>query len=306
MSLQSQNNIRDAAYASISSISKKWPDLIQEDVAKTFIDLATKIGDFDHYKYFPEAAKKIITEIQSTHGLSATKTFTRGILLHAIIDLIEKKSLEGLPATILKHQSMHLYRIANDTETESDWLDISHDIFQKEFGITTLRLFSAGAQLIDVRCGIPRSILLKNGLGNVYKNLALMIKLGGFKPFFQIHTHKLNLDQFHEEGWNECYRGCAELYEIIPKSLGMFGSSWFYDPALDSISPRLNYLRQTPIEGGANLIFYSEGGDAIDNSIATSSTRRELYEAGKYMPKSYMLIWGKEAQKKWALDNTEK
>jgi hypothetical protein len=80
----------------------------------------------------------------------------------------------------------------------------------------------------------------------------------------------------------------------------MFGASWFYDPALDEISPRLGYLRKTPIAGGAFFI----QGDATEedkrNALSTSSTRQKLYDEGKYIPRSHMLIWGKNDQINWA------
>ena len=59
------------------------------------------------------------------------------------------------------------------------------------------------------------------------------------------------------------------------------------------MSPRLGYLRDTPVDGGARLFFFEEGGSSISNSLSTSPTRRKLYDEGKYMPKSYMLVWGK-------------
>ena len=45
--------------------------------------------------------------------------------------------------------------------------------------------------------------------------------MGGFRPYFQIHTHQFMLDAFNEAGWEECYRCCAELYAVHPEVLGM-------------------------------------------------------------------------------------
>jgi len=298
-------DIRDAANAALRSVEEKWGNVVQVNLTKRFIAAATLVGDLDHYKFFPEAASQLIELVCSEHGIAGQQAFLRAVLLQAVLTLIETKSLDKLPPKISHYQRFHLYRIANDATTDMDWLDISHDYFHKEFGLATLRLYAAGAQLIDVRCGIPRSILFAQGIAEFPIRLLKMLKLGGFKPYFQIHTHKLNLDQFNEKGWNECYRGCAELYALYPKSLGMFGSSWFYDPALEEISPRLGYLRNIPVEGGAALMFYSEGGDAIGDSTATSPSRRELYEAGRYMPKSYMLIWGRDSQINWAYSHRD-
>ena len=145
--------------------------------------------------------------------------------------------------------------------------------------------------------------MFKEGLAGVPTNLLKFARLGGFKPYVQIHTHLSYLDEFNEEGWNECYRCCADLCRVRPELLGMFGSSWFYDPVLADISPRLDYLREIPVKGGAELLFVEEGGGAVGNALSTSPSRRKLHEEGKYMPKSYMLAWGRKAQMAWAERN---
>ena len=294
------SDIRDAAYASSASIPEKWRAIFTENTRKRFIAIATNLGKLDHYKFFPQAAKDMVESIRSEHGVIAVHALMRSVLLQAIIALIDNRSLDKLPPRVLQYQRKHLYRIAKDSRCDLDWLDISHDLFHKEFGLTTLRLFAAGAQLVDIRCGIPRSVLFNQGLGNLPKRLWTMAGLGGFKPYFQLHTHSFNLDQFHEQGWNECYRCCAELYALYPQALGMFGSSWFFDPALELISPRLSYLRKIPGAGGAHFMSDTEGRDTINNALSTSATRRDLYEKGQYNPIEYMLIWGRKAQITWA------
>ena len=42
-----------------------------------------------------------------------------------------------------------------------------------------------------------------------------------------------------EDGWNEAWATAAELCRGRPELAGMIGSSWFYDPPLTEISPRL-------------------------------------------------------------------
>jgi hypothetical protein len=226
--------------------------------------------------------------------------FLKAAIMQGLLETLLSERFAQLPLRVRSQQIRQMQRIVADGNDIADWLRVDHDIFYKEFGIATLRLYVAGAQLVDYRCGIPRSILFKGGINAFPKNVAGMLRLGGFRTYFQIHTHKLMLDSFNEEGWNECYLCCAELYRVHPEVLGMYGSSWFYDPALDAISPRLSYLRSIPASGGAELFLMEKGGSAINNSLATSPTRRKLYEEGKYLPKSYMLAWGRAKQMAWA------
>jgi hypothetical protein len=98
---------------------------------------------------------------------------------------------------------------------------------------------------------------------------------------------------------------CVELYQLYPQALGMFGASWFYDPALDEVSPKLSYLRTVPEKNGAFVIFINEGDDARENALQKSTSRRKLYDDGLYTPRHYMLIWPKKSQVKWALGKTQ-
>lgn len=179
-------------------------------------------------------------------------------------------------------------------------MELNQDIYLKEMGLATLRLLAGAAQLIDIRCGVPRSLLLRQGWRGFGKSLMTFAGLKGFSPFMQIHTHDLYLDEFNEAGWNECYLCCAEICEANPSLLGMFGSSWFYDPVIQRISPRLAYLQQVPGGGGADFWFFAAGGHSITLATATSPSRRKLYEEGKYLPAAYMMVWGRRALVSWA------
>ncbi len=268
-----------------------------------FIRDFAAVGSLDHYRHVPEAAQAMVHQLVAAQGDSASRAFLRGALGQGVAELIDSGRLEALPPRIVHHHAKHLKRIAAAIAADADWFSLDSDLFLKDCGLVTLRLYAGAAQLLDPRCGIPRSLVAKGGIGAVPANLLKFVRLGGFKPFVQIHTHLSNLDDFNEEGWNECYRCCADLYRVMPGVLGMFGSSWFYDPILADISPRLNYLRDIPVMGGAELLFVEKGGGAIGNAIATSSSRRQLYEEGKYMPTSYMLAWGRQAQSDWATRN---
>jgi hypothetical protein len=276
------------------------PDLPVDISLEGFIRAATDVGPLDHYKYFSDTARGIVERVSASCGVSAARAFLRAALGRTISTWVSAGQYERLPPLCAYFHARQLNRIAHDIDASADWLDLCDDLFQKEFGIVSLRLYVAGAELVDYRCGIPRSIVVRAGVSKIMANLALMQRLGGFKPYFQSHLHAFNLDSFNEEGRNDLYRCCAELYALHPECLGMFGSSWFYDPVLDRISPRLSYLRTIPLAGGAHLFYVQDGGEATSSAIAKSATRRQLYEEGKYVPKTYTLVWGRKEQIKWS------
>lgn len=292
--------IAASARTALHRLSDRLSESIDASLVAGFVRSAIDIGSLDHYKTFPQKARLLIPDGVLSDGTVISRIFLKAAIVQGMLDTLSSAHFAQLPPRVRAQQVKQFHRIIASEDDNADWLQVDHDLFHKEFGIATLRLYVAGAQLVDPRCGIPRSILIKGGVKYLPENLAKILRLGGFRKYFQIHTHKFMLETFNEEGWNECYACCAELYKSHPDVLGMYGSSWFYDPVLDSISPRLSYLRAIPINGGAELFFMQEGGDAKNNSLSTSPTRRQLYEEGKYSPKSYMLVWGKSQQTAWA------
>lgn len=293
------NSIALRAKENYNHALKLIPELPPDISLDGFIHAATDIRPYEHYKYFGKAARDIVERINAVGGIFSVRAFLRAVLGRTISTWANTGHYRRLPPLCAYYHAAQLDRISQDFDATSEWLDLGDDLFQKEFGIASLRLYAAGAELVDYRCGIPRSIVLRQGAGRVIPNIALMLRLGGFKPYFQSHLHAFNLDAFNEEGRNDLYRCCVELYALHPECLGMFGSSWFYDPALDHISPRLSYLRKIPMEGGAHLFYVRDGGEATSNALAKSETRRKLYEEGKYVPRIYTLVWGRKDQIKW-------
>lgn len=275
-------------------------DLPPDISLEAFIHAATTVGPLTPYKYFGDAAHGIVACIQASCGTAVARAFLRAALERTVSSSASDSKYQRLPPLCAHFHYKQLQRIANDSDVAAEWLDLDNDLFQKEFGIASMRLYVAGSNLVDYRCGIPRSIVFHDGPGKVLSNLRVMMRLGGFKPYFQGHLHTFLLDALNEEGRNDFYRCCAELYALHPECLGMFCSSWFYDPALDRISPWLSYLRMIPLAGGAHLFHVQDGGEAIGNAIAKSRTRRKLYEEGKYLPRTYMIVWGKHRQIEWA------
>lgn len=267
---------------------------------RQFVDSSRLLGPLDHYKRFGPATRRIVGEVAALGGPEAVKPFLEAAVMQGVLDLLDSGELAGLPPRTRHHHVRQLQRVASKTSDADAWTGIDADLFQKDFGIATLRLYAAAAQLVDRRGCIPRSVLFRGGLPNVPVRALQVLRLGGFKPYLQIHTHVAYLDEFNEAGRIEAYLTCCELFERHPQALGMLGSSWYYDPVVERISPRLRYLRQVPVSGGASCWLVATDGDFVNDAIATSPTRRRLYEEGRYHPRGHMLVWGKNDLRKWA------
>lgn len=292
--------LEDRSHTLISECKRRGIGSVQIEAAREFLASTIPAGRLVTYKQFPLKSYQILDASATWDGEHSKRIFLLLALAVGVIDTIRSPRFRKLPEIIQSNQLTHFERVVSMEDFEGEWLTLDNDLYQKDLGLVTLRLYASGAQLIDYSCGISRSIIAREGLWKAPRNLYYFLRVGGFKPFFQIHTHKSDLSKFDESGWEACYHGCAALYETHPDALGMFGASWFYDPVLEDISPRLSYLRRTPSDGGAEIFFYQEGGDAIGNALSTSSTRRNLYDQGSYMPKSYFLVWGKNEQMAWS------
>jgi hypothetical protein len=292
--------VRERAQSVLEAIQRSPSE---SERLRRLADSARKVGPLDAYTVVPQAFADGLNDVAGDSSIPARRRALFRIIQQLVLDQLDSSALAALPPRCKSEQLIQLRRLASLPDDQAEWLALDSDIFHKELGLASMRLHAAAAQLIDPRCGVPRSLVLKGGVAEVASRAASFASFGGFKPFFQIHTHLSYLDRFDEEGWNECYRVCAELFAVYPKCLGMFGASWFYDPNLETISPRLGYLRDVPSRGGARLLFMADEGHFVNDAIATSPTRRKLYESGQYKPRSFMLVWGRADMIQWASQN---
>ncbi len=276
------------------------PELPASVSLEGFVRCAADPGPMRPYKYFPDTARHMLETLRAACGSAASRAFLRAALGHAVSTFVKDGRYRRLPPLCAHFHTRQLERIATDTDVDAAWLDLDSDLFQKEFGIASMRLYAAGSNLVDYRCGVPRSVIWREGATKAFGHLLFMRRLGGFRPYFQGHLHAFNPVPLDAAGRDDFYRCCAELYTLHPECLGMFCSSWYYDPALDHVSPWLAYLRTVPLAGGARLFRVGESPEAVANATATSRTRRRCYEEGRYLPCNHLFVWGRQAHTAWA------
>ena len=273
-------------------------------------DLAARIAAFTTcievppgclgFKYISPEARALHSAIVHDAGEEGARVFLLACLLSAVRSTLRSGRAGLLPARVRAHQFKQFERIAAHDNGFLPHCTLEADVFLKELGLATLRLYAGASSVIDPHSGVGRSLLWKGGLHRLPGRLLFFARAGGFRPYFEVHVHKLYLDEFNEEGRNECYRCCADLYDLHPEVLGMIGGSWFYDPVVETISPHLAYLRTVPESGGARVLFVSHDDQAVINATATSEKRRALHAAGQYLPASWKLVWAKRDQLAWA------
>ena len=225
------------------------------------------------------------------------ETYFRGLLLWHIERIEARFPSAGLPDEFAQQIGDSVHRILDQIAGDAAWADPLSDLFMKDLGIVRLSVIPAVAQVIYPYAGVIKAQVLRAGPGA----WAYIARAGGFRPYLEIHTHApMIAAYFNPEGWDETYRLTTLLYEAFPRALGMLGTSWFYDPQLLTISPRIAYLQTYPLDKGAYRLAAGTDPGVVATATATSPTRRALVAEGKYHPQAYALVWSKTAMRRLA------
>ncbi len=224
-------------------------------------------------------------------GDEERQAFVYGFLLWQMARFPDRFARSRLPGEFLLHYGDCFHRVMDGIEAGSFPVKLGLDLFEKDLALTRLVLIPAMAQLLYPHSGVPlRPLLAWGPKGWFY----VQGRCGGRRPFVEGHTHDpMAGDYFNAAGWSEAYRLIALLVRSLPHLRGHVGYSWFYDPLLEELSPRLGYLRHVPVSQGARLMPMDADEDSAGLATATSPSRRAAYEAGSYLPRRYGLIWSR-------------
>ncbi len=238
------------------------------------------------------------TPIGSLCGL-ARQTYRQVFLAKLALKLPETIKRLELPDSILTLYPNLLVRLSNTIAESEEHYDI--DAFSRDVGLSLALLLPGAAEDIDLNSGLSfrmfASAALKRGDFNSFSRY---LNLGLWRTCYNIHLDSRNLTNFNPEGRAQTYHCAADMMRERKNIAAMFAASWFYDPALLEISPRLSYLRETPLKGGAFFICNGSGEIHIERATRTSKTRRDLYKSGKYVPTCYTLIWPRRNLIAWS------
>lgn len=205
------------------------------------------------------------------------------------------------PESVQRLYERELDRVLAQLRADDDrYADARHDSQRKDLAILGGRLVPVGAGFAAPRAGVPRSVLLKGGVGQFARGLVALVRGGGARPWLELHTHLDCLSDFSAAGWEQSYLRLAELLALNPHLRGVFRASWFLDPALQQISPNLAYLRELPLRHGACLLFVQRDLVGDSGALHRSARRRQLFDEGRYVPDIYLMAWPRRDLLRWA------
>ena len=82
--------------------------------------------------------------------------------------------------------------------------------------------------------------------------------------------------EFTPDAYDRCYLRMAQLLEFNPLIRGVMSSSWWFDPALEQISPDLVFLRRVPEENGAQLFKIGTSEDSGRDALLMSPEQKDF------------------------------
>ena len=286
----------------IKEITENTPVLLQEFPVKIYTELFDSSESFRGYRFIPDEIALSCQKIIAKFGKSSLDLYHRLILVSLIIDYEDRIKQRNIPESIPELISYEFERILKGVQKNREGFYFhENDLFAKDFGLCRLKLIPCGSEYIDLQSGVPRKIPFLGGISQ-FTNAAyfFITKTNGFKPFYESHWDRRLIKFFSKKEYDACYARIADILLKNPKVRGMFSSSWWFDPQLETISPELAFLRTVPEKNGAKLFHVGFDSVAISDAIKFSSKRKKLYDSGHYSPQVYMLVWPREDMLDWS------
>ena len=234
-------------------------------------------------------------------GEDATDAMRRALVATWALELPGRIVAADLPGEVVQFYPFWLDKLSSFLTTKQGPYDADHWAKDVRF---TLALSVPGArtQTIDLSSPMGPGQVVRNGRdGYGWSPLIAYVKAQGWKkPWLEVHTESRHIQDFSEAGWDQAWASAAAICKRRPELAGMIGSSWFYDPPLETISPRMAYLRLNPLKGGAFIIHQGPAPIHSERAGATSPTRRAMIESGEYLPRSWLVAWPRATLIPWA------
>jgi len=239
--------------------------------------------------------------VDAVLGAGVSDEVRRGLIASWALQLPDRVAAMGLPPEVLALYPYWIEQLAGFlTKAQGDY---EFDHWAKDVRFTlALSVPAARSQVIDLSSPVgPGQIIkhVRDGWG--FAPLFRYLKAGAKRePWLEVHTESRWLRGFNEDGWNDAWATAAELCRMRPELAGMVGSSWFYDPPLTEISPRLAHLRLNPLKGGAFMVHQGPGDIHTERASAASASRKALIDSGEYTARSWLMIWPRRELIAWA------
>jgi len=268
-------------------------------------EILSNLPQYQRMKDFRQPVQKVETvflkkgaHLYQDEQITLKHALVAKLALHLPI-LVEKMNL---PASILAEYREAFRRLADFLKNVGDApYDSTGEFFCKDIRFALGLTIPGGACVFDVYSHISlSSVILSVFRSGKIGGIIRYACAGGSRPWYRGHVDSRYLTEINERGINKFYCRVSETLELHKEINGYVGSTWFFDPQLLTISPRLAFFQERPRKGGAFFLRHGSEQSDIEMAIKTSETRRRLYREGKYIPVCYSMLWPRKELMAWA------
>ncbi len=288
--------------AELNSRLLSEPNLFNQFPITTYAALLTaRLG----YKQVPPLQRQWSIAVERQYGRSTVERYHQLLLLTLMQDCAPRLA-QTYPDSVMAPLRKFFANIGRRIEeplTGQFLYGVTG--FDKDLGVCSGNLIPCGAQLVNPDAGISLRSIFRVGVAQwLPLVLFLRSRVGGRRPLYEMHMDiRQLLLEFNPNGWRACYRRMVDLMVTDARILGVCGASWWFDPRLASISPRLSFLRQMPVDQGARVFDLGEDATSTHDALANSPERKARFDRGEYRPRKHLLIWSRDDIMAWSAAN---
>ena len=283
------------ADAALQALQEKSPGL---SPVLTGLPLATALATLgsydarDGYSQLRPRLRELCTTLTGRYGEQLALHYGLALLATLIADHEKSWRTSGLESQLEPCFIDSFHRILTAVARGgAHSLRLDTDAFAKELAICLYRLVPAGGQLVDPGASFPRGLLVRRPTRETLAATGyLLFNAGGFTPFALFHTSLFQRHWFTAAGWEFTFHCLPAVFRSFPRLKGLLAISWFCDPTLREISPELNFVQDIPRRRGAVFVHVGPEPGAASDALLLSRYRRELFEAGRYLPQKYAFV----------------
>lgn len=238
----------------------------------------------------------LFDEMSRIEPASERRDLARALIATLAVSSIERIAAGSVtPKVIERAQAWDVFLLEYLSKRAAKDYYWPNDYFVKDYRYVMGLTVPCGAQVVDLDDGVGPKTALK------LASQGPLRALGHWRGrWFRPHTDTRDLKLFNEAGWREYYLEAADLIKLHPNIRGIASTSWFFDPALATVSPDLRYIHDIPMQNGGQIVGHGSSDFDVRSATAWSPTRHAQYKAGTYMPTCYSVLWERRALLDWA------
>jgi hypothetical protein len=288
------------ADAALQTLQDKSPGLSQMLISEPVAATLAAAGSYDAregYGQLRPRLRELCATLTSRHGEQLTLHYGLAMLATLIADHEKRWHTSALEAQLEPCFIDSFHRILTAVARGgAQSLRLDTDAYAKELAICLYRLIPAGAQLVDPGAAFPRGLLVRRPTRQTLAATRyLLLNARGFTPFALFHTSLFQRHWFTAAGWEFTFHCLPAVFRSFPRLKGLLAISWFCDPALREISPELHFVQDIPRRWGAVFLDVGPEPGADSDALLLSRHRRQLFEAGRYVPQKYAFVVSRHA-----------